>query len=101
MVSILILYLHVIPSVTNLQPTFPSAVTLTHNMSKTKAQTDHNTPHSNLEHEEYTKKSEEHDMTCALSFPICLLSWLTRASPDVCSFLYICIFVYGYSFTLI
>ena len=56
--------------------------------------------HSNLEHEEHTQKSEEHNMTCTLSFPICLLSWLTKASPDVCSFLYICIFVYGYSFTL-
>ena len=60
--------------------------------------------HSNLEHkehEEHTQKSEEHNMTCTLSFPICLLSWLTRASPDVCSFLYIFIFVYDYSFTLI
>ena len=28
-------------------------------MSKTKAQTDQNTPHSNLEHEEHTQKSEK------------------------------------------
>ena len=44
-------------------------------MSKIKAKTDQNTPHSNLEHEgheEHTQKSEEHNMTCALSFPICL-----------------------------
>ena len=37
-------------------------------------------------------------MSCALSFPICLFSWLTRASPGFVLFF---IFVYGYSFTLI
>ena len=36
-------------------------------MSKTKTQTDQNAPHSNLEHEEHTQKSEEHNMTCTLS----------------------------------
>ena len=30
------------------------------------------------------------------SFPICLLSWLTRASLGVCSLLYICIWLLFY-----
>ena len=56
--------------------------------------------HSNLEleeHEEHTQKSEEHNMTCTLSFSICLSSWLTRASPGVCSFFFLfSFFVYLY-----
>jgi len=45
-VLILTLYPPVIPSITDPPPIFPSAVTLTHNMSKTKTQTNQNTPHS-------------------------------------------------------
>ena len=44
-----------ISSVTDPQPTSHSAVTLTHNMSKTKAQTDQNTPHMKNIH-----KNKEH-----------------------------------------
>ena len=45
-ISILTFYSPVIPPIINSQPTSPLAVTLIHNMSKTKTQIDQNTPHS-------------------------------------------------------